>query len=115
MRLRTFSMRAKITGEGGVGVPRLSRDASGTSASSTPTRRHARGWPRSSVITSGNSSDPITSRKMPPRSVSPAAGNDACAQKRASTREVARTWSESPFTSWAVNTNAPTASRPAPK
>ena len=52
---------------------------------------------------------------MRPSSGSRTAGNEACAQKRASTREVAVISSESRVITWFVNTNTPATSRLAPK
>ena len=71
----------------------------------TPTPRQARGVLSTSVITIGKSRLAISSRRIFWSCGSSAAGNEAWAQKRASTREVDPTWRDSAPTIWVVNRN----------
>ena len=52
------------------------------------------------MMTMGKSIPAISSRMIAWNAVSCAAGNEACAQNRASTREVVATSRERPFTIW---------------
>ena len=107
-------MRARITGAIETPAARLSIDSADTWLLGTAIRCQARGVPSVSVITIGKSMFSVTSSTMFSSSGCRAAGNDACARKRASTRDVVVTSCDRRVIIFWVNRKTPTASTTLP-